>query len=76
MNDLNMELYNSGFKRKDKRVFQYNKNGKFIKEWDNLNEASAFYSASAGVISMCTTGKRKYALGFIWVSVKNLEKQV
>jgi|TARA_R110000824_G_C15102496_1_gene666404 hypothetical protein len=72
MNDLNMELYNSGFKRKDKRVFQYNKNGKFLKEWDSLKEACVFYSCSAGIISMCATGKRKSALGFIWVYAKNL----
>ena len=47
-----------------KPVIQYDKKGKFIKEWTGISEAEE----ALGIVhvSECVCGKRNYAGGFIW----------
>lgn len=52
------------------KVFQYELNGSFIKEWNNLFEAASFYKVSKSAISKCVTGKNSTCSGYIWKSYK------
>lgn len=47
-----------------KTVIQYDKNGKFIKEWTGINEAESVLGIAH--ISECILRKRNYAGGFVW----------
>lgn len=47
-------------------IYQYDKNGKFIKEWKNIKEAVEYYHINLGNMSKCCKGKRKSAGGYIW----------
>lgn len=49
-----------------KKVYQYSKEGKFIKEWNSIAEAGRELSINHSNISMCIKGKRKVAGGFVW----------
>jgi len=49
-----------------KAVFQYNRNGVFIREWESLTEASSILHIHNGSISECCRGKRKTAGGYVW----------
>lgn len=53
-----------------KHIIQYDKNGKFIKEWDSLIEASKYLSICASCITNCAKGRRKTAGGYIWEYTK------
>lgn len=51
-----------------KPIYQYDKNMKFIKEWDNITEACIKLSNTkndSGIGLVCN-GKRKTAYGYIW----------
>lgn len=52
-------------KAQSKPVYQYTKDGEFVKEWESAHEAgrNGFQRTS---ISECCNGKRKSAGGFIW----------
>lgn len=49
---------------KNKTVFQFTRDGKFVKQWKSVNEAEE----TLGIwhISSCATGKRETAGGFKW----------
>ena len=49
-----------------KKVYQYSKDNKFIKEFDSITEASKLYNIPGTNISKCCSGKRKTAGGYIW----------
>lgn len=49
-----------------KKVYQYSKDGKFIKEWQYMNEASKTLNICKTSISSCCLGKRPSAGGYIW----------
>lgn len=57
----------TGRKLLDRRkpVLQYDKNGKFIKEWTGISEAESELKIG-GHISDCVLRKRNFAGGFIW----------
>jgi group I intron endonuclease len=55
---------------KQKKIFQYDLNGNFIKEWVSLSEASRELNINRSSIVLCK-GQRKTAGGFIWKSEKN-----
>jgi group I intron endonuclease len=57
---LNQSLYNG----KNKKVYQYEKDGNFIKEWINVSEAERHYSINN--ISAAALGKLKTSGGFKW----------
>ena len=47
-------------------VYQYSKDGTFIKKWDYMNEAAKNLNISRGDISNVCLGRRKTAGGFVW----------
>lgn len=49
-----------------KKVYQYAKDGTFIKEWDYMSQASQELKISKGNIGEVCNGNRKSAGGFIW----------
>lgn len=49
-----------------KQVFQYDKQGCFIKKWDSAVDAERILGVDSCHISACCNGKRKSAGGFIW----------
>jgi hypothetical protein len=50
-----------------KKVYQYNLDGSFIKEWSNMKDACAYYHAD---ICNAASGRHKTAAGFLWRKVK------
>ena len=48
------------------KVFQYDTNLNFIKEWDSIKSAGFTYGSNGSSISACARGKNKTAFGFIW----------
>lgn len=51
------------------KVYQYSKEGDFIKEWDCAKYAIDYYSLNRSAISCCLKGRQKSAGGFIWKAV-------
>lgn len=51
---------------KHKKVFQYSLNGKFIKEWGCMSDASRALNVDSGGMSRCCKGTQTQANGFIW----------
>ena len=49
-----------------KKVYQYAKDGTFIREWDYMNQASKELKINKGNIGETCNGHRKSAGGFIW----------
>ena len=49
-----------------KKVLQYNKKGKLVKEWDSIGEAETFYGAVQGTLWKALTGKTKTFRKHIW----------
>lgn len=49
-----------------KKVFQYSKNGDFIREWASTHEVQRQLGFAASNISKCCLGNLKSAYGFIW----------
>lgn len=58
--------YKNLSKRKTRKVLQFDKNNKLIKEWDTIEEVEKILNISHQNISNCCKGKRKEAGGFIW----------
>jgi hypothetical protein len=52
--------------KKSKKLLQYEKNGTFVKEWENSVVAGNTLKISQGNISMTALGYRKSAGGYIW----------
>ena len=48
------------------KVDQYERNGKFLKTWDSINEAVKEVGISSSSISKCCSGKSKTSGGYIW----------
>jgi hypothetical protein len=57
-----------------KKVFQYNLNGNFVKEWGSMVEASKALNVSESQISRVCRGKIKTAGGFILKYAKDSDK--
>ena len=53
-----------------KKIYQYSKDGSFIKEWNSTAEAGRELSISVSNICMCLKRKRNYAGGFVWKPTK------
>lgn len=49
-----------------KEVYQYSKNGSFIKKWNCRGDAAIYYNCTANSISRCILGIRKTCKGYIW----------
>lgn len=63
----NISGKNAAFYKK-KKIFQYELNGKFIKEWDNINECCCFIKTSSNSIRNVISGRCKHAKGFYFSS--------
>lgn len=57
--------------KKSKKILQFDKNGKFIKEYISAREAEILSNVSNGSILHCCKGKRKTAGGYIWKYKEN-----
>lgn len=60
------KIKNSKKERKIKSVIQFDKNNKFIKEWDSMYKAGKELKINTGNICLACNGKLKAAGGFIW----------
>lgn len=49
-----------------KKVYQYRKDGTFVKEWASAHEIERVLGYAKQNISACCLGKQKSAYGFIW----------
>lgn len=47
-------------------IYQFDKSGNFICEWDSASSAASFLNKSPSAISECCNGKRKSAYNYIW----------
>lgn len=54
-------------------VYQYDKNGKFIKKYNSATEAERILNISCPHIIECCKGKRKTAGGYIWKREENID---
>lgn len=69
-------IYNANYnelpKKQYKKVFQYDLDGNFIKEWESIKSIKKHFNKgnNCGAISECIHNKQKTAFGFIWKSVK------
>lgn len=54
----------------NKKVKQYTLDGKYIKTWESIKEASISYNLKGYSISYCCNGKRNHAGGYKWKYVK------
>ena len=61
-------------KIKEKRVVQLNLEGKLIKIWNSISEASKHLVILQTSISMCCSGKYKTSGGFKWIKEKDYFK--
>jgi group I intron endonuclease len=60
------DLVSFNIQNKSKKVFQYDLNGKFIKEWFSITEASLFYNIHKSNISKNCLKKTNKFFGYIW----------
>lgn len=49
-----------------KKILQYSRDGKLIREWNSISEASRELSINSSNISMCAKGQRSHAGGYVW----------
>lgn len=49
-----------------KKVYQFDLDGNFIREWDSQSDAARYYHCHSTHISECVRGRKKTAKGFIW----------
>ena len=52
--------------RKSKKVLQYTKDGKFVKEWVSMMEVQRVLGYKSSNISNCCNGRCESAYGYIW----------
>jgi group I intron endonuclease len=60
------EMRKGGNNPHSRMIYQYDKNGNFIKVWDSISEASRVLNIDGSGISACARGKYKTAGGYIW----------
>ena len=59
-----------------KRVFQYDLQGNFIKEWDSISEAGKELNIQRTKISSCIRGERQKAGNYIWSYEKKEKEEI
>ena len=64
----------TGLLNPTRRVIQLSSEGAFIKEWGSASEAAHKLGISGDIIRDCVKGKRKNALGCIWISKLKYEE--
>lgn len=63
--------YQSVSKKNSKAIFQYDKNGIFMKKWQSATEAAEALHLDISSIRKCVKGKRHSCGGFIWKDLNN-----
>ena len=63
---IHREMCSKGGKNKAISIFQFSKNGKFIKEWPSAKEAGLQLGIARSGICLCCKGKTKTIGGFVW----------
>ena len=66
--------WNNGFHKKkfganhdnSVKIKQYDLNGRFVKEWGSIVDASKYYNTTISNIWHCLNGYNKTAKGYIW----------
>lgn len=53
-----------------KKLYQYELNGKFIREWNSAQDAKLSFSTKGNSITECVKGRCKTAYGFRWSYIK------
>lgn len=75
-----IHAFNTGLRNKKNIkhtiINQYDIDGKFIKEWDSITNASKSLCIAQGSISACCQGKRKTAGKFMWTTANNRRKKL
>lgn len=66
MHNNSLRTINICNKANEKMVLQYDKNSKFIKEWNSIKEAGNSLNIQRSHISECCNNKRKTAGNYIW----------
>lgn len=56
-----------------KKIYQYDKDGNFIREWDSISQAQDYYKVKT--IARVCYGKRKTSAGYVWSFSKKEVKQ-
>ena len=64
--ELQKEAASKNGKKSSKTTLQYDKNGKFVAEWESASEAARNLGYSVSNICNCCIYKRKTAGGYIW----------
>lgn len=52
------------------KIYQYDKNGNFVKEWRSIAEADRFFNSDNSAISKCINNKNNTSHGFYWSKIK------
>lgn len=67
-NDWKQKMRDGAWKSgtSSKPILQYDLEGNFIREWNNMTEAAKYISKSTSAISECCKNKRKTAYGYKW----------
>ena len=63
--------YQGVSKKNSKAIFQYDKNGIFMKKWQSATEAAEALHLDISSIRKCVKGKRHSCGGFIWKDLNN-----
>lgn len=63
---LSKESIEKRTEKLNKKVYQYDLSGVFIKEWNSIKEAGETLGISRGNISKCANEKMKFAGGYVW----------
>jgi len=61
-----LDYFINPYVKKSKKVYQYNLEGNFIKEWDSTQSAATYYNCCRGTINQCTIKTSYSGVGFIW----------
>lgn len=64
---------NTSKELREKKVNQYNLDGKFIRTWNSSSEIAAHYKTTAKAIRKVCNEERKSCYGFIWRYIKHTE---
>jgi len=62
----NKEYFDFRSQVRSKKIYQYDIEGNFIKEWKSLLDAANFYNVESGNIAYSASGKRKMCGGYQW----------
>lgn len=49
-----------------KPIDQYTKDGIFVKHWDSIADAGAYFNVRYSNITLCLTGRNKTSCGYVW----------